>query len=382
MNFNFHLFARQIAYTLTRSEGTPARLTPKRIAILLFFFPVFTILKLSSWLGFALDDIFYKDYHQQKLSQPVFIIGNPRSGTTFLHRLLAQDETNFSYIRMWEIIFAPSIAQRKLVWFFKKIDQMLGNRFGRWLLNQEKKTWLVNPIHTIGLLEAEEDEAVLFNIWETILTTVVFPHPDLVRNYAFFDKQMPLFRRRKIMAFYRSCLRRHLFARNSDKKFLSKNPTFCPKVGSLYEFFPDAKIIYLVRNPLETVPSIVSWLSFQWKQFSDPVDEYVFKDYLLELAREWYEYPLECFSKAPEDSYAIVRYEDLMRNPGQVIMDLYGKFDFQVSPEFRSILDQSNQQAACYKSKHTYSLRKIGLSKKRILKMFAFVFKRFGFSTR
>jgi len=382
MNFNFRLFVRQIGYSLTRSKGTPARLTPKRVVILLFFFPVFTILKLSSWLGFAWDDIFYKKYQQQKLAQPVFIIGNPRSGTTYLHRLMAKDEINFSYIRMWEVIFAPSVSQRKFLWFFKKIDDALGGKFQGWLLNQEKKTWLSNPMHKIGLLEPEEDESILFNIWETIFTTVVFPHPDLVRKYAYFDKQMPLFRRRKIMQFYRSCLRRHLFARNSDKKFLSKNPTFCPKVGSLYEFFPDAKIIYLVRNPLETIPSIISWMSYEWKQFSDPLENYLFQDYLLELAKEWYEYPLERFSQAPADSYAIIRYDDLMQNPGQIVTDIYKKFAFELTPEFEKTLNEANQRAACYKSKHNYSLRKMGLSKKRILKTFDFVFKRFGFNTR
>ncbi|MFL7870970.1 MAG: sulfotransferase, partial [Anaerolineales bacterium] len=212
MNFNFRLFLRQIRYSLTKSEGTPARLTPKRAGILLFFFPIFTILKLSSWLGFAWDDIFYKEYKHQKLAQPVFIIGNPRSGTTFLHRLLAKDARNFSYICMWEVIFAPSIAQRKLLWFFQKVDNALGGVIQGWLLDQEKKTWLSNPIHKIGLLEPEEDESILFSMWETIFTSVVFPHPELVRNYALFDKQMPLLRRRKIMKFYRSCLRRHLLS--------------------------------------------------------------------------------------------------------------------------------------------------------------------------
>ena len=382
MNFNLRLFIRQIGCSLTITEGTPARLTPKRLAILLFFFPIFTILKLSSWLGFAWDDIFYKQYQQQKLAQPVFIIGNPRSGTTFLHHLMARDERNFSFIRMWEVIFAPSIAQRKLLWFFKKIDDALGGKLQNLLLKTEKKTWLSNPIHRIGLLEPEEDESILFSLWETIFTSVVFPHPDLVRNYAFFDKQMPLLRRRKIMRFYRDCLRRHLFARHSDKRFLSKNPTFCPKVDSLYEFFPDAKIIYLVRNPLDTVPSIISWMSYQWKQFTDPAESYLFKDYMIELAKEWYEYPLERFSIAPSDSYAIIRYEDLVQNPRQIIMDIYDKFGFEVSPEFETILEEATTRTTSYKSRHKYSLQKMGLSKREILKTFAFVFKRFGFDTR
>ena len=382
MNFNLRLFLRQIRYSLTKSEGTPARLTPKRAAILLFFFPIFTILKLSSWLGFAWDDIFYREYKQQKLAQPVFIIGNPRSGTTFLHRLMANDKTNFSVIRMWEVMFAPSISQRKVIWFFQKIDDALGGRLQRWLLAREKMTWLSNPMHKMGLQEPEEDESILFNIWETIFTSVFFPHPDLVRNYAYFDKQMPLLRRRKIMRFYRDCLRRHLFARNSDKKFLSKNPTFSPKVDSIYEFFPDAKIIYLVRNPLDTIPSIISWMSYEWKQFSDPAENYLFKDYMLELAKEWYEYPLERFSKAPTDSYVILRYEDLVRNPKQIVTGIYEKFGFELSPEFEKTLNETNQREISFKSKHQYSLRKMGLSKRKILKTFDFVFKRFGFDTR
>jgi omega-hydroxy-beta-dihydromenaquinone-9 sulfotransferase len=382
VDFNLKLFIKQIQYSLTSPDISPARLKPKRIAFLLFFFPVFTLLKLSAWLGFAWDDLFYKEYQQQKLAQPVFIIGNPRSGTTFLHRLLAKDEWNFSYIRMWEVIFAPSITQRKLVWFFKKIDDTLGGLIQNTLLKLEKRTWLANPIHPIGLLEAEEDEGILFSLWETIFTSVVFPHPDLVRKYAYFDKQVPHPERRKIMQFYRSCLRRHLFARGSDKKFLSKNPTFSPKVDSLYEFFPDAKIIYLVRNPLETVPSIISWMSYQWKQFTDPAENYLFKDYLLELAKEWYEYPLERLSRAPEESYTIVCYDDLVQKPRQIVREIYEKFGFELTPGFDQILNEANRRAASYKSKHDYSLQRVGLTKKQIVKTFAFVFKRFGFSRR
>ncbi|MBN1452019.1 MAG: sulfotransferase [Anaerolineales bacterium] len=380
MKFNLRLFLRQIGYSLARSEGTPARLTPRRVIILLFFFPIFTLLELSSWLGFAWDDIFYREYKQQKLAQPVFIIGNPRSGTTFLHRLMANDKTNFSIIRMWEVLFAPSISQRKVFWFFQKIDDALGGKLQRWLLEQEKMTWLSNPIHKMGLLEPEEDESILFNIWETIFTSVFFPHPDLVRNYAYFDKQLPPPRRRKIMRFYRDCLRRHLFARNSDKKFLSKNPTFCPKIDSLYEFFPDTRIIYLVRNPLDTIPSIISWMSYEWKQFSDPAENYLFKDYMLELAKEWYEYPLERFAEAPADSYAIIRYEDLVRNPKQIVTGIYEKFAFELSPEFEKILNEANRRESSFKSRHKYSLRKMGLSKREILKRFGFVFKRFGYT--
>ena len=116
MEFNLKLFLRQVWHSLTDTTGTPARLTPKRIIFLILFFPIFLLVRLVNIISFRLDEFFHRDYHQQQLSQPVFILGNPRSGTTFLHRLLARDRRNFSFMRMWEIYFAPSITQRKLFW--------------------------------------------------------------------------------------------------------------------------------------------------------------------------------------------------------------------------------------------------------------------------
>jgi hypothetical protein len=102
---------------------------------------------------------------------------------------------------------------------------------------------------------------------------------------------------------------------------------------------------------------------------------------MIELAKEWYEYPLERFSKAPVDNYAIIRYEDLIQNPRDIIADIYAKFGFKLSPEFEQILNDAAQTTHLFKSKHHYSLRKMGLSKRKILKTFDFVFKRFGFDT-
>ena len=103
---------------------------------------------------------------------------------------------------------------------------------------------------------------------------------------------------------------------------------------------------------------------------------------MIELAKEWYEYPLERFSKATTDSYAIIRYEDLVQNPRKIITEVYEKFDFDLSPEFERVLDDATQTTHSFKSKHHYSLRKMGLSRRKILRTFASVFKRFGFDTR
>jgi hypothetical protein len=382
MSFNSKLFYKQTIHSLLYTKGTPARLTPRRVLILVIFFPLLVFLRFFNVISFWLDDQFHKDYQQHELHQPVFILGNARSGTTFLHRLMARDRSNFSFMRMWEVYFAPSVTQRKIFWFVQRIDRWLGRPMQRRLAEQEKQSWFNNPIHKIGLMEAEEDESILFNIWSSIFTSVIFPHPELVREYAFFDKSVPRRERRQVMRFYKACLQRHLYAHGSEKKLLSKNPTFSPKVDSLYEFFPDAKIIYLVRNPMNTIPSLISWMSFQWKQFCDPAEEYLYKEYLMDLAEEWYRYPLERFKQAPLESYFIVRYEDMVKNPDKKIREIYEHFGFEVSNRFARILRRETRRAKRYKSKHQYSLKKMGLSKQRILKKYEFVFDRFNFELK
>src|SRR5688572_25933586 len=45
----------------------------------------------------GLDEVFHRGYKNTAVKQPVFIIANPRSGTTYLHRLLAMDSERFVY---------------------------------------------------------------------------------------------------------------------------------------------------------------------------------------------------------------------------------------------------------------------------------------------
>ena len=55
-----------------------------------------------------LDEIFHRGYRKVQIKQPVFIIANPRSGTTFLHRLMALDEEQFVYTKQAHTFFMTS----------------------------------------------------------------------------------------------------------------------------------------------------------------------------------------------------------------------------------------------------------------------------------
>src|SRR5580704_1043802 len=71
-----------------------------RIWIISILFIFLYLLNQAIHLVFRIvDEIFFRGYRKVQIKEPVFIISNPRSGTTFLHRLISLDEENFIYTK-------------------------------------------------------------------------------------------------------------------------------------------------------------------------------------------------------------------------------------------------------------------------------------------
>ncbi len=85
MSYSVKGFLRITYLVFFRAQNTLARLTPKRLLVLLVFYTVYITQELITWTSFFLDEDFLSGIPQATIKAPVFIIGNPRSGTTFLH---------------------------------------------------------------------------------------------------------------------------------------------------------------------------------------------------------------------------------------------------------------------------------------------------------
>ena len=382
MTFNFRGFFRFSYLWLTNG-----RWTPRRIAILVAFYLAFPLLEFAIWICFLLDNIFFRGYRWEQVESPVFIVGNPRSGTTFLHRLIAKDVDRFSTMKMWEILFSPSIAQRKLVAGLAALDRWLGGAVQKRLERTEQGWQEQNVMHEVSLREPEEDDYLLLHIWSALTTGLSAGLLEEAIRYTYFDTAIPAAERDRIMAFYKRCVRRHLHAErigigNGATCYLAKNPALSPKLDTVFKHFPDAKIIYLVRSPLEVLPSYVNMMMFSWRVLGIPVEDHALRDYLIDMARHWYTYPLERLGRAPANSYAIVRYDDLVSDPEQTIRTVYDRFGFEVGPAFDRVLQEESAKARGYQSRHAYSLEETGLTRQQILHTFQDVFERFGFDTQ
>jgi hypothetical protein len=381
MSFNFRLFWRTTYRSFFASENTPARLTRKRIIFLLLFYTVWPVGQLIHWLCFFLDDVFFPGHKTQLIEKPLFILGNLRSGSTFLHRLLSRDTETFTSLTTWDIYLTPSVTQKKITQFFSRLDKKLGGHVHRLLYEFDRRTLGQFKIHRISFFQPEEDENILLHIWDSFWVSFLFPFMDELPNYQHFDEALSPEHKRRIMTFYKSMLQRHMYA-TGKKYFVAKNPAFSPKIETLLEFFPDARIIYLARNPLDMLPSTISWINYARRVFTEPEEKYLYLDEILDFTQHWYRYPLQYIDSHPSPRHLILNYDDLIQRPELVIRSFYEQFGYPDKPGLDIIVDEAVKETLTFKTDHVYSYQEMGFSRKQIVETYADIFERFGFDRR
>jgi hypothetical protein len=202
---------------------------------------------------------------------------------------------------------------------------------------------------------------------------------DEAAPYAYFDQQMPRRDRRRIMRFYRRCVQRHLHAARRGATYLAKNPALTPKVRSVLEEFPDARFVFMVRDPRETIPSFLSMMRMSWRIVGADPDDPALADFLKRMAGHWYRYPPDALADLPRDQFATVVYDDLMRDPAGTVRGVYSRFGFELDDEFDRILDRETGRAQNYRSRHRYAAQELGLDPAEIARDFADVIEVYGF---
>ena len=308
----------------------------------------------------------------------MFIVGHARSGTTLMHRLMTKDGERFSFFLLYELFF-PSLLQKKVIRFLAACDRRyLGGRIEKKLRAwDERKFAATRDMHATGLTAPEEDDFLFTFSCASGFWIVLLPYMGLLDFY-YIDERPPK-RRRRLMNFYKECVKRQLYLNGADKIHLSKNPVFSGRVESLIETFPDARIVVLVRNPYETIPSLLKLMKTSWQMRR--WDEAQMNRSLRVLAQQsfhTYKYPLEVLARHPETKQAIVDYRELVAQPKRTVEAVYAQLGFPVSPEFSQVLLAEEKRARSHETSHTYSLEEFGLKSDEIHTALADLFERYG----
>lgn len=196
---------------------------------------------------------------QVPVSAPIIVVGQMRSGSTRMQRLLACDP-QFTYtrffeswnpVRRWD--WLPIDDRRVRGWFALRVAHFLNPKFG--------------TIHPVRSRQADE-EIGLHNI---ALYGAAFEAQWRIPSFARHGEAMDS---RPIYAEFRRQLQtiRWLRKERGDKPWVLKLPQFSQDLDAVLDTFPDARIVVLHRDPVKIVGSSASLVHNQMAVQSDTVD--------------------------------------------------------------------------------------------------------------
>ncbi|RIL05163.1 MAG: sulfotransferase [Proteobacteria bacterium] len=345
------------------------------LVVLAVAIPLLAAFNALCWL---LDYALFPGFTRVSVREPVFVVGHARSGTSLLHRLMSRDGERFSTFLTWEL-FLPSIAQRKLVRALGRLDARLGSPLGRRIRAWEDRTFAKGrEMHPMSLGGPEEDEFLLALSCASGVWVLIFPYWRELQHFYYVDAMEPA-RRRRILRFYRDCVRRQLYCNGAEKIHLSKNPTFSGRVEALLETFPDARFVVCVRSPYETIPSLLKMMTRNWKAARcspERIDDS--RRALAEQSFHTYRHPLEVLARHPETRFAIADYRELVAAPKRAVAAVYAALGLPLTPAYEHSLGAEEKRSREHRAEHVYSLGEFGLEPGEIRERLGDLFERFG----
>lgn len=221
----------------------------QRLSMLRHLIADFLVLPLYAFF-WAVDDFLFPKYKQTPIPKPVFIMSQPRSGTTFLLRTLSQDSNSFLSLQHMEWRY-PSIAFWKLLKFFG-LRQSLENK-SYWPNTPLGKTCEKIHHHTLGVVE----EFGIFleeRLYKHYFTFRRFPFPEVlapVTNYSDLSDRD----KEKMIRCFTRVVQKVFYFRGNNEIFLTKENESVDFYELLADTFPDARFLFIVREPAKVLDS-------------------------------------------------------------------------------------------------------------------------------
>ncbi|MCA9511888.1 MAG: sulfotransferase [Myxococcota bacterium] len=375
MPFDWRLYLKLIGYSLRDAR------TPRRVGRVLFLALLCPSIVLFGSIGMLLDWVFFPGLRSTKVEKPVFVTGHARSGTSLMVKLLSRDR-RMDWVMTYEMIL-PSIVQKRLVRWIAAVDaEYLGGALARRVTAFEDRLFEKGrQMHPMGLTIPEEDAFLLAATFLHAQIGLFFPYQREIDELFYFDQRTPR-QKRRAMRFYADCIRRHLYTNGGTHHgltFVSKNPTMVGALLSLRETFPDARFVVMMRNPYETIPSLLKMMVRNWRILGyqrDEVDEAL--QLLAKQCLYYYQYPFEALDDLPPERCAWVRYEELVDAPAKTIEALYAQLGIPMTPDYAAELEREESRSRKHRREHVYSLDEFGLTRAEIRDALPEAFERFG----
>ena len=303
------------------------------------------------------------DIERQTIGAPVFIIGLPRTGTTLLHGLIAQDPATRTPLT-WEVMFPAGYSEAP-----EAIDRIRKRTDAR-LAWANRLAPAFRRIHEIGADLPQECIAIMAQGFASIQ----FHTTHNVPSYQDWFEQEA----QELGYAFHYRLLQHLQARRAGNRWVLKAPGHLFGLDALLERYPDARIIQTHRDPLRVMASIASLATVLRHAFSDSADS---KQIAADWCGRWsnaLDRGLETRGRWPAERFFDVAYADLVAAPLATVERLYEFLGWPLSSETReSMASFLSENPRDKYGAHRYTLADFGLDRARETQRFARYCERF-----
>jgi hypothetical protein len=372
MYFDLDYYLRLLRFAWSQKHWPRRRRT---VATLALWVPLQTLIHT---VFFLLDYLLFPRLWLQRVEQPVFIVGHARSGTTLMQRLMALDRERFSFFLYWETFF-PALSERMLLRGLGRLDRwLLGGRLRRRLEAWDDKTfgpW--RHIHAQGLWLAEEDLFVLRAACIPQQWTLEMPVSHVLDIFH-VDDLSPT-RRRRWLRHYRECVKRQLVYHGGGRCHLSKNPVMSGWVNALLDTFPDARIVVMLRDPAECIPSTLKLVEGSWRARGwQPGDWEAAMKSLIRISYDCYHLPAQALASHPNTAHRVVDYRDLVQEPLATLERTCADLELPVSAAQREAVRALESPGGRHRTRFRYALEDFPVTAGEIEQELAAFYRRYG----
>lgn len=280
---------------------------------------------------------------------PLFIIGHWRSGTTFVHNIFAHD-THFGYTTTYQTVFPHYVMAMQGL--FKPVM--------KWIMPDKRPT---DNMELSPDLPQEEEFALnnstpinYYNFWffpermqeycDSYLTFRNITHSELQEFKAAFDK-----------------LIRISLWNTRGTQYLSKNPPHTGRIQALLELYPDAKFIYLIRNPYTVFESTRNFFLNTIKPLElhtisiEQMEQNILRNYMA-----LYQAYQEQKKNVPQGHLIEVKFEDIEADALGMTERIYRELNLPGWDDSRAAIQEYIGQKKDYKkNKYAYDPRTVQL---------------------